>query len=88
MSETVTISVARLQELEAAAAAACTFKDQGLARIAKLREKDTQDKINNRVRKHYELHRDEINARRREKRRLARAAAAAAAPGVGTTVPV
>lgn len=84
MSETVTISVARLQELEAAAAAAGAVKE---TRIAKLREKDTQDKINSRVKKHYELHRDEINARRREKRRLARAAAAAA-PGVVPTVSV
>ena len=45
-------------------------------RFDKLRERDKENPElhTKRVMKHYELHKDEINAKRREKRRLAREA--------------
>ena len=75
MSETVTISAARLQELEALE-----------AKIKAKNEKDTQrlnayndahpEKRTARVLRHIEKDRDAYNARRRERRRLAKEAAA------------
>ncbi len=51
-------------------------------RFKQLQQSDTPEKVRQRVNKHYQLHKDEINAKRREKRRLARAAVGTA----GTTV--
>lgn len=76
MSETVTISVARLQELEAAAAAAATLKE----RLKKANHCDPErlkaynkahpEKGLERVKKYQNKDRDAYNARRRELRRL------------------
>ena len=79
-TEMVSISAARLAELEAAA-----------AKIAKQREKNKEirreyeqahpEKAVARYNRWYAANREEINAKRREKRRLKKEAAAAAADG-------
>lgn len=77
----VTISVERLRALEAMA------KSYDAERFRILREKDkaNPEAHAKRTQKYYEAHKDEINARRREKRRLAKEAAAEAkkTPGLG-----
>lgn len=82
MSETVTISVARLQELEAAAAAAATLKE----RLKKANHCDPErlkaynkahpEKAAERSKRYKERNREAYNARRRELRRLKKEAAA------------
>ena len=89
MSELVTITAARLQELEAAAAAVLVLKEKlkkanhsDPARVNAY-NKAHPEKAAERVRRHIEKDRDAYNARRRERRRLAKEAAAAAAPAEG-----
>lgn len=85
----VIVSAERLAELERLAQLALKKKQKDLSKLAILKSKDTPEKSKQRVIKHYELHKDEINAKRREKRRLAREAKEAAekseTPGVGET---
>lgn len=85
---TTTITVERLQELEAAEAAASILKEKlkkrnhsDLARINAY-NKAHPEKVLARVKRHIEKDRDAYNARRRERRRLAKEAAAAAKPPV------
>ena len=82
MSETVTISAARLQELEAAAAAVPILKEKlkkanhsDPARVNAY-NKAHPEKVLERVKRHIEKDRDAYNARRRERRRLAKEAVA------------
>jgi len=91
MSETVTITIERLKELEAAAEAVPILKEK----LKKANHCDPDrinaynkahpEKVLERVKRHIEKDRDAYNARRRERRRLAKEAAAAAAkpPGAG-----
>jgi hypothetical protein len=85
----VIVSAERLAELERLAQLALKKKEKDLSKLAILKSKDTPEKSKQRVMKHYELHKDEINAKRREKRRLAREAKEMAekseTPGVGET---
>jgi len=83
MSETVTITAARLQELEALEAKVKEQQAQDLKRLAAY-DKAHPDKVLERVKRYQNKDRDAYNARRRELRRLAKAAAAAA-PGGGDT---
>jgi chromosomal replication initiation ATPase DnaA len=83
----VTISESRLRELEAIEAEMSkrkTVEEYDAERFKMLREKDkaNPENVKKRVLKYYETHKDEINARRREQRRLAREAET---PGVGIT---
>ncbi len=83
MSETVTITVERLKELEAAAAALPIIKDK----LKKANHSNPErliaynkahpEKAAERVKRHIEKDRDAYNAKRRERRRLAKEAAAA-----------
>jgi hypothetical protein len=82
--KTVVIFEARLRELEALEASlpdliARAKVEANQDRFAALRDRDkaNPDGLTKRVLKHYHAHKDEINARRREKRRLAKEAAAA-----------
>ncbi len=85
-SGNVIVSAERLAELERLAQLALKKKEKDLSKLAILKSKDTPEKSKQRVLKHYELHKDEINAKRREKRRLAREAAEKSeTPGVGET---
>ena len=88
LTPTVTISLERLRELEAVVATVPVLKAKLAKRsdIAKLRAHDVAhpELVAERRRKYKEVHRDELNAKRREKRRLAREARLAAkSPGVG-----
>lgn len=86
--EPVMVSAARLRELEAAAAAL----PEVTAKLAKrtrntlgsLRAYDAAhpEKAAERRKKYNEIHREEVNAKRREKRRLARLRAPAESPGM------
>ena len=96
MTETVTISVERLKELEAAAAALPILKEKlkkanhSDPERAKAYNKAHPEKAAARVKKHIDKDRDAYNARRRERRRLAKEAAAAAAanpPVDGVIIP-
>ena len=83
MSDTVTITIERLKELEAAAAAVPILKEK----LKKANHSDPDrinaynkahpEKVLERVKRHIEKDRDAYNARRRERRRLAKEAAAA-----------
>jgi len=79
-TETVMITVARLRELEAAAAAlpvvAAKLAKRTHNDIGKLRAYDAAhpEKAAERRKKYDDAHREEVNAKRREKRRLARLA--------------
>ena len=93
MSETVTISAARLQELEAAAAAVPILKEKlkkaNHCDIDKINayNKAHPEKVLERVKRHIEKDRDAYNARRRERRRLAKEATGKS-PGGGLITPV
>jgi hypothetical protein len=82
MAETVTITVERLKELEAAAAAVPILREKlkkanhsDPARVNAY-NKAHPEKALERVKRHIEKDRDAYNARRRERRRLAKEAAA------------
>jgi len=82
MSETVTITVERLKELEALEA---KVKAQNIKDVKRLNDYNNAhpEKRLARVVRHIEKDRDAYNARRRERRRLAKEAAAAAPPVEG-----
>jgi hypothetical protein len=80
-SGNVIVSAERLAELERLERELPTIiakakEEAHKERFDKLRERDKENPElhTKRVMKHYELHKDEINAKRREKRRLAREA--------------
>lgn len=84
----VIVSAERLAELERYEQIVLKKKEKDKERFKFLKSTtDTPEKSKQRVLKHYDLHKDEINAKRREKRRLAREAKEAAekseTPGVG-----
>ena len=81
---TVTISVERLKELEALEtgfqkAVEKAARELNNAKLIALREKDTPENAKHRYKRHYELHKDEINRRRRDARAAQKAAIEAAA---------
>ncbi len=86
-SDTVEISVERLRQLEQLEASIpqlveAAIKQYKQEKLRTLHEKDKQNPTaaNMRARRYAEKHRDEINARRREKRRAAKEATEPAAP--------
>jgi len=81
MSETVTISAARLQELEAMEAKIKVQQAKDLQRLIK-HDKAHPERVLERVKRYQNKDRDAYNARRRERRRLAKEAAA---PGAAPT---
>jgi len=81
MSETVTISAARLQELEAMEAKIKVQQAKDLQRLIN-HDKAHPERVLERVKRYQNKDRDAYNARRRERRRLAKEAAA---PGGETT---
>ena len=82
----VLVSAERLAELERYEQIVLEKRQKDLSKLAVIKSADTPEKSKQRVMKHYELHKDEINAKRREKRRLEREAKMAAekskTPGV------
>ena len=70
----ILISAERLAELETIEAKYKLEQEKKKERLKTLEEKRTPESHLKQVMKHYELHKDEINAKRREKRRLAREA--------------
>lgn len=68
----VIVSAERLAELEAIEAKYRVDQEKKKERLRMLEENQSPESHRKRVMKHYELHKDEINAKRREKRRLAR----------------
>ena len=86
--EMVTISAARLAELEALVDITAEMKKKLLkfnhSKVERVREYDREhpEKVRERVNRHREKHRDTYNAHRREQRRLKKEAAAAT-PGSG-----
>ncbi len=84
----VIVSAERLAELERYEQIVLKKKEKDKERFKVLKSTIGEDpeKSKQRVLKHYELHKDEINAKRREKRRLVREAKMAAekseTPGV------
>lgn len=75
----VLVSAERLAELERYEQMILKKKEKDKERFKVLKSTtDTPEKAKRRVLKHYELHKDEINAKRREKRRLEREAKEAA----------
>jgi sulfite reductase beta subunit-like hemoprotein len=85
----VIVSAERLAELEAIETKYKVDQEKKKERLKALVEQQTPDSLKKRVMKHYELHKDNINAKRREKRRLVREAKEAAekskTPGVSLT---
>ncbi len=85
---TVTITAARLAELERCEAIVIKRRTKDLAKLSLIKASDTPEKSKERALKHYALHKDEINAKRREKRRLEKEAKKPAAepisPGEGS----
>lgn len=78
MSDTVTITKERLQELEALEA---KVKEKNIQTRQKLQQyTDTPEKKLERMNRYINKDREAYNAKRREKRRLAKEAAAAATP--------
>ncbi len=73
-SGNVIVSAERLAELESIEAKYRAEQEKKKERLKMLEEKRTPESHLKQVMKHYELHKDEINAKRREKRRLAREA--------------
>ena len=72
-SGNVIVSAERLAELERYEQMILKKKEKDEARLKVLRTlKEDPEKAKQRVLKHYQLHKDEINAQRREKRRAAR----------------
>jgi vacuolar-type H+-ATPase subunit I/STV1 len=88
LSGNVIVSAERLAELERYEQMILKKKEKDKERFKELKQtySDDPEKSKQRVMKHYELHKDEINAKRREKRRLEREAKEAAkkseTPGV------
>lgn len=80
---TTTITVERLQELEALEAKIKVQQAKDLQRLIK-HDKMHPERVLERTKRYQNKDRDAYNARRRERRRLAREAAA---PGGGTTTP-
>jgi hypothetical protein len=78
MSETVTITVERLKELEKYEAKAKAKIEKTIASLKKY--EDTPEKKLERMNRYINKDRDAYNAKRREKRRLAKEAAAAVKP--------
>jgi hypothetical protein len=78
MSETVTITVERLKELEKYEAKIKAKNAKDTIRLAEY-HKTHPEKTLARVNRHIEKDRDAYNAKRRERRRLAKEAAAVAA---------
>ncbi len=82
----VIVNAERLAELEMIETKYKAEQEKKKERLKILEEKRTPESHLKQVMKHYELHKDEINAKRREKRRLAREAKEAAqklgTPGV------
>lgn len=84
-SEVIQISSERLKALEAIEAsipdliqnAILEYKKSNLRRLHE-KDKANPENVNKRVKRYAEKHREEINAKRREKRRLLKAAAAGA----------
>ncbi len=70
----VLVSAERLAELEAIEAKYKVDQEKKKERLKMLEEKQSPESHRKRVMKHYEIHKDEINAKRREKRRLEREA--------------
>jgi hypothetical protein len=73
--EYISISIERLKELETLESSIPTLIEEAIAEykksnLKKLHERDkaNPDAINKRVKRYFERHREEINARRREKR--------------------
>ena len=83
MSETVTITLERLNELEALEEKVKAKNIQ--TRIKLMKYTDTPEKRLERMTRYIEKDRDAYNAKRREKRRLAKEAAAAAAKPPGAS---
>ena len=83
MSETVTITLERLNELEALEEKVNAKNIQ--TRIKLMKYTDTPEKRLERMTRYIEKDRDAYNAKRREKRRLAKEAAAAAAKPPGAS---
>jgi len=90
MSELVQITVERLKELEAAAAAVPILREKlkkanhsDPARVNAY-NKAHPEKVLERVKRHIEKDRDAYNARRRERRRLAKEAGSGSGPGLTT----
>jgi hypothetical protein len=73
-----------LEALEATIAERKTAEEHEADRLKKLRERDKADPsaVTKRTMKHYESHKDEINAKRREAYRLKREAEKVKTPGV------
>ena len=80
---TTTITVERLQELEALEAKIKIQQAKDLQRLIK-HDKAHPERVLERTKRYQNKDRDAYNARRRERRRLAKEAAA---PGGGTTAP-
>lgn len=80
MSETVTITVERLKELEIIEAKVKAKNSKEVKRINEY-NKAHPEKVLERVNRHIEKDRDAYNARRRERRRLAKEAANPPAEG-------
>jgi hypothetical protein len=68
----VLVTAERLAELERFEQLILKKKEKDLSKLAILKSADTPEKSKQRVLKHYEIHKEEINAKRREKRQLAR----------------
>ena len=83
----VSVSAERLAELESIEAKYKVDQEKKKERLKMLEERQTPDSHRKQALKHYETHKDEINAKRREKRRLARetkeAAEKSKTPGEG-----
>jgi hypothetical protein len=93
--ELITITATRLAELEAADAKLKQIRAKELERFKRLGGKRDCEKHRQQVLQHYHEHKDEINAKRNERRREARRlkkdaeeAAAAKTPGDGNSTPV
>lgn len=91
----IPIATERLKALEALEAslpdliqhAILEYKKSNLRRLHE-KDKANPENVNKRVKRYAEKHRDEINAKRREKRRLQKAAASAGHSTVPQQVPI
>ena len=88
----VIVSAERLADVETIEAKYKVDQEKKKERLKMLEEKRTPESHLKQVMKHYELNKDEINSKRREKRRLVREAKEAAektkTPGVGLVVAI
>ena len=71
-SGNVIVTAERLAELERLEKELIELKSKTTSKYENLKSKDTPEKSKQRVKKYYETHKDEINAKKREKRKLAR----------------